>query len=60
MMKKWKIMLKHDFCEKLRIFSEELKTLGEFAGTGFVWSLLSDDQGQSLSETESVHSISPF
>ena len=43
MLKRWKIMLKHDFCEKLRIFSEELKLFGEFAATGFVWHFADND-----------------
>ena len=55
MLKEWKIMLKHDFCEKLRIFSEELKTLGEFAGTGFVWHFSDNDLLMNILPEQTQH-----
>ena len=56
MLKKWKIMLKHDFFEKLRTFSEELSSLGNFVGTGFVWHFADNDLLMNVLPEQTQHS----
>ena len=48
-------MLKTDFMEKLRLFSEELKTLGKFIESGFVWHFSDNDLLMNVLREQSEH-----
>lgn len=55
MLKERNIMLKTDFMEKLRLFSEELKALGNFLESGFVWHFSDNDLLMNVLLEQSEH-----
>lgn len=55
MLKERNIMLKTDFMEKLRLFSEELKALGDFLESGFVWHFSDNDLLMNVPQEQSEH-----
>ena len=48
-------MLKTEFMEKLRLFSEELKTLGNFLESGFVWHFSDNDLLMNVLQEQCEH-----
>ena len=55
MLKERNIMLKTEFMEKLRLFSEELKTLGNFLESGFVWHFSDNDLLMNVLQEQCEH-----
>ncbi len=55
MLEKGKMMLKADFLEKLRTFSEELKSLGTLFDCGFVWHFTDADLLMNVLPEQSEH-----
>lgn len=55
MLKRGYIMPETGFIEKLRVFSEELDSLGEFAGTDFVWHFSDNDLLMNIPPEQTQH-----